>query len=56
MVRDGIVECLRRKMDMFAWSPSNMSSIDLYIIIDLLNVDQKIKHIQQNKRKSLGKK
>ncbi|KAL2231769.1 UNVERIFIED_CONTAM: Retrovirus-related Pol polyprotein from transposon [Sesamum indicum] len=45
-----IIEFLKKNVDVFAWSPSDFMGIDPEVIFHCLNVDPKVRLVQQKKR------
>lgn len=50
-VKEQMVYCLRSNTNIVAWKPRDMPNIDPKIIMHKLNVDHKVKPIQQHMRK-----
>lgn len=49
--KEQLVDFLRENTDTFAWKPDDMPGIDLEIITHKLNVNPKVKSIQQKSEK-----
>ncbi|XP_052210357.1 uncharacterized protein LOC127813436 [Diospyros lotus] len=49
-VKEEIVECLRKNLDVFAWTPKDMLGIKPDVICHHLNVDPQFKPVRQKKR------
>ena len=50
-IREGLVDFLRRNMEVFAWSHEDMSGISPKEIVHVLNMDPNMKPVKQKRRK-----
>ncbi|MBN8157158.1 hypothetical protein J0J30_24520, partial [Vibrio vulnificus] len=48
--KDEIVECLKKNVDIFAWSPNDMPGIDPQVISHRFNVFERAFPLKQKKR------
>ncbi|KAL0423805.1 UNVERIFIED_CONTAM: hypothetical protein Sradi_0915300 [Sesamum radiatum] len=49
-VREKIIQCLRRNIDIFAWTPKDLEGINPNVITHHLNIDPSVKLVIQKKR------
>ncbi|KAL0458669.1 UNVERIFIED_CONTAM: hypothetical protein Slati_0494100 [Sesamum latifolium] len=49
-LRGEVIECLRRNLDVFAWTPQDLEGIDPRVISHHLNIDPHVKPVKQKKR------
>ncbi|KAL0439558.1 UNVERIFIED_CONTAM: hypothetical protein Slati_2438800 [Sesamum latifolium] len=50
IIRNEVIQCLRRNIDAFAWAPQDLEEIDPEVITHHLNIDPWVKPIKQKKR------
>ncbi|KAL0427851.1 UNVERIFIED_CONTAM: hypothetical protein Slati_2959900 [Sesamum latifolium] len=49
-LRGEVIECLKRNLDVFAWTPQDLEGIDPEVISHHLNIDPHVKPVKQKKR------
>ncbi|KAL0421109.1 UNVERIFIED_CONTAM: Transposon Ty3-G Gag-Pol polyprotein [Sesamum latifolium] len=49
-IRKEVIQCLRRNVDVFAWTPQDLEGINPEVITHHLNIDPRVKPVKQKKR------
>ncbi|KAL0405504.1 UNVERIFIED_CONTAM: hypothetical protein Slati_3864300 [Sesamum latifolium] len=49
-IREEVIQCLRRNVDVFAWTPQDLEGISPEVITHHLNIGPRIKPLKQKKR------
>ncbi|KAL0405434.1 UNVERIFIED_CONTAM: Retrovirus-related Pol polyprotein from transposon opus [Sesamum latifolium] len=49
-LREEVIECLKRNMNVFAWSPQDLEGINPEVISHHLNIDPRVKPVKQKNR------
>ncbi|KAL0416287.1 UNVERIFIED_CONTAM: hypothetical protein Slati_3460600 [Sesamum latifolium] len=49
-IRKKVIQCLRRNVDVFAWTPQDLEGINPKVITHHLNIDPRVKPVKQKKR------
>ncbi|KAL0430394.1 UNVERIFIED_CONTAM: Transposon Ty3-G Gag-Pol polyprotein [Sesamum radiatum] len=50
ILREEVIKCLKRNMDVFAWTPQDLEGINPEVISHHLNIDTRVKPVKQKKR------
>ncbi|KAL0355715.1 UNVERIFIED_CONTAM: Pro-Pol polyprotein [Sesamum radiatum] len=50
ILREEVIKCLKRNMDVFAWTPQDLEGINPEVISHHLNIDPRVKLVKQKKR------